>query len=250
MMIRYATVLLGLCLLPSAAIANTARFTVQGQVTNTLTNSVATVNAIVQFDTFDNHTVVVSITNSILGYSKDLQAVSAIGFEVNTTTSCADCITSQSGIVRTLTKAGTFTDGANFSGASLTLWNVSSTSGAGTTAITMSALTSGNDYTIIGGCQASYPTTNCYPALGNGIIAHNPYLATPNGQAVIFTLAMSNVTSATTVSLSNMRFYFGTDMNAFLPGVPESSTPEPISAFTSGIGLLAIGVQRARRKRQ
>jgi hypothetical protein len=68
------------------------------------------------------------------------------------------------------------------------------------------------------------PSGASFPNVNNGFDNFNPYIVGP----ATFTLALSGVTAATTIS--GVTFSFGTGPDTFIPGVPVP-VPSPVLAF-------------------
>jgi hypothetical protein len=72
--------------------------------------------------------------------------------------------------------------------------------------------------------QMLIPSGASFPNVNNGFDNFNPYIVGP----ATFTLALSGVTAATTIS--GVTFSFGTGPDTFIPGVPVP-VPSPVLAF-------------------
>jgi hypothetical protein len=118
-------------------------------------------------------------------------------------------------------------------------WQLNSNVGGG---IQISALGGGQPYDLIIGPPGPggvYTAANGSIA-GNG--PHNPFI----NQTGTFTINIAGVTAATTVTSAT--FSFGTTAGVDIPGVP-TTTPEPATLASVGIGLLFLGFAGRMRKR-
>ena len=154
---------------------------------------------------------------------------------------------------RTLTGATTLTSSSgeeiSISGGIGTTGSTVSTGwGFGTDGSGFSLAFHGPSHTIIG----PGPYTSANPSIGDGG-PHNPFI----DETATFTISNSSITTSTTIS--SAVFSFGTEAGDNVTGCVDGSTncgatviggdsPEPLSMFLMGAGLLGIGVLRKFRR--
>lgn len=236
------TLLSFLAIAPCSA-ATITYVTATGAIATSSAGSTGPVNAAVQFVTSTN-LLTVSIWNYQIETTGDIQSINTVQFLLSPTVAGPGSITGRSGIERTIVSGGTFTD----SPTGFTTGWASRTSSFGTNWLELSTLIGGQpSKTIIGPPNAS----NIYGANGS-ITNHNPFLATPNqASPIVFTISLTGVTSATTITASRMIFGTDTSTAAQLTLVPQTSAiPEPGSLLLTSVpllGLLAVRLRRALR---
>jgi len=182
-------------------------------------------------------TVTVQLFNLLVNPTTVAQNLSDFAFSLSGSTTLGS-LASSSGQSVTIAAGGVATTGASIA----TGWIFSSPSAGSYLLDDLGAGGSGPGHTIIGAPGAGGVYTNANSSIaGNG--PHNPFL----NQSATFTLNITGVTDATTVS--NVIFSFGTVSGNNVPG-GGSSVPEPVSLSLVGGGLLALGLLRKRLPRQ
>jgi len=183
------------------------------------------VSAIAKFTTSANQ-VIVLLSNLQPDPDSVVQCLSGLQFTVSTGQS-SGTLASSSGIERTITDTGTYSDGAS----AATGWELS-TEGASLKLDLLPTATA-PEHTIIGPPNAS----NLYPS-GNGSIdggSHNPFM----GESATFTITVPGVTAGS--SISDAIFQFNTAGKTTANAV---TVPEPGSALFL---LLCAGVFARRQ---
>lgn len=102
----------------------------------------------------------------------------------------------------------------------------------------LSAIGGGKPADMIG---PSISNGGTYSNANNGFQQFDPYVVGPD----TITLALSGISSSTTIS--GVMFSFGTGPDTNVPGVPSASTPEPESLCLALTGIASLGLVQLRR---
>jgi len=181
-------------------------------------------------------TVTIQLFNLLANPTTVAQNLSDFAFSLSGTTALGS-LASSSGQEINVAADGTFTLGSTVAAG----WILSSPATGSYILDALAAGGAGPEHTIIGGAGIGGTYSNA-----NGSIAgndpHNPFL----NQSATFTLNITGVTAATTIS--NVIFSFGTASGNDSGG--GSTVPEPLSLSLVGGGLLTLGLLRKRLPRQ
>jgi len=184
--------------------------------------------------TTDANTITVTIRNLEADPTSSTQALHGIDFTFDSGTTNGSSISSSSAIVRTVNEDGSYTD----SGPTSTGWTLSRVD---TTHLVLAPTS--NALSIIGDPGSNNRYNNADGGIaGNGV--GNPFLA----GLVQFTLVVPGVTVVTQVDSVTFNFASNFDLTGVTSdhGTP---TPEPSTLVTAGIGMVALGLYRAFRRR-
>ena len=181
-------------------------------------------------------TVTIQLFNLLANPATVAQNLSDFAFSLSGTTALGSLSSSSAQEIDVATN-GTFTLGGTVAAG----WILSSPATGSYILDALAAGGAGPTHTILGapGIGGTYSNANGSIA-GNG--PHNPFL----NQSATFTLNITGVTAATTVS--NVVFSFGTVSGNNSGG--GSTVPEPVSLSLVGSGLLALGLLRKRLPRR
>jgi len=181
-------------------------------------------------------TVTVQLFNMLANPTTVAQNLSDFAFSLSGTTALGS-LASSWGQEITVAGNGAFTLGPTVAAG----WILSSPTSGSYILDALAAGGAGPEHTIIGAAGIGGTYSNA-----NGSIAgndpHNPFL----NQSATFTMNITGVTAATTVS--NVVFSFGTASGNNSGG--GSTVPEPVSLSLVGGGLVALGLLRKRLSRQ
>lgn len=181
-------------------------------------------------------TVTVQLFNLLVNPTTVAQNISDFDFALSGTTSLGS-LASSSGQEINVATNGTFTLDSTVA----TGWAFTSPA-AGSYLLNVLGTAIGPAHTILGAPGAGGTYSNAGGSIA-GNDPHNPFL----NQSATFTLDITGVTAATTVS--SAVFSFGTAAGDNVPGGPRSTVPEPLSLSLVGGGLLALGLLRKRLPR-
>ena len=218
--------------LASAALGSTITFIGSGTSSGGNTENVSAVF------TTGSGTLTVTLNNLLSNPTDVAQNLSDLFFTLSNGAT-SGTLMSSSGTELTVNSGGSYAVGSSVS----TGW-VLTTMG---TSLVLNVLGTavGPAHTIIGTSSNGTYVGGTY-SNANGSIAgngpHNPFLES----GTTFTISGPTVTAATTITAAT--FSFGTTAGNTLAGTPTSSVPEPTTIALLGVGLLAMGTMRPRRK--
>jgi len=233
-MIRAKIFGIGLPLLALAITAHAGSFTFQTAAGATESGG-NPVNASASITTGAG-TVTITLFNLLVNPNTVAQNISDFHFSLSGTTALGSLFSS-SGQEINVAANGSATTGNTVA----TGWAFTSPS-TGSYLLNVLGTAIGPAHTILGAPGAGGTYSNAGGSIA-GNDPHNPFL----NQSATFTLNITGVTAATTVS--NVVFSFGTVGGNDVPG-GGSSVPEPLSLSLVGGGLLALGLLRKRLPRQ